>query len=92
MDPNVPIVDTARELACLIYLMVTRGQKYAVKCMEIQESQRLGRKFSSLRRQAKMLGFQLVAAPSPRTDQVIRGPGFPADWVVPVVRRLCFAG
>ena len=60
MDTSVAVVATARELACLIYLMVTRGQQYAEKGMEVYESRRLDRKFSSLRRQAKKLGFQLV--------------------------------
>ena len=60
MDKAVAIVATARELACLIYLMVTCGQEYAEKGMEVYESRRLDRKFSSLRRQASKLGYQLV--------------------------------
>ena len=60
MDTSVAVVATARELACLIYLMVTRGQQYAEQGMEVYESRRLDRKFSSLRRQARKLGFQLV--------------------------------
>ena len=60
MDTSVAVVATARELACLIYLMVTRGQQYAEQGMEVYESRRQDRKFSSLRRQAKKLGFQLV--------------------------------
>ena len=60
MDTAVAIVATARELACLIYLMVTCGQEYAEKGMEVYESRRLDRKFSSLRRQASKLGYQLV--------------------------------
>ena len=60
MHTAIAIVATARELACLIYLMVTCGQEYAEKGMEVYESRRLERKFLSLRRQAKKLGFQLV--------------------------------
>ncbi len=60
MDANVAIVASVRELACLIYLMVTRGQQYAEQGMEVYESRRRSRKFSSLRRQAKKLGCQLL--------------------------------
>ncbi len=60
MDTKVAIVATARELACLIYLMVTRGQHYVEHGMEVYESRRLDRKFSALRRQAKKLGYQLI--------------------------------
>ena len=60
MDASVAVVATARELACLIYLMVTRGQQYLEQGMEVYESRRLDRKFSSIRRQAQKLGFQLV--------------------------------
>ena len=60
MDTSVAVVATARELACLIYLMVTRGQQYAEQGMEVYEGRRQDRKFSSLRRQAKKLGFRLV--------------------------------
>ena len=40
--------------------MVTRGQQYAEKGMEVYEGRHQDRKFSSLRRQAKKLGFRLV--------------------------------
>lgn len=60
MDASVAVVATARELACLIYLMVTRGQPYAEQGIEVYESRRRDRKFSSLRRQAKKLGYQLL--------------------------------
>ena len=60
LDTSVAVVATARELACLIYLMVTRGPPYAEQGMEVYESRRRDRKFSSLRRQAKKLGYQLL--------------------------------
>ncbi len=60
MDTAVAVVATARELACLIYLMVTCGQEYAEKGMQVYKSRHLDRKFSSLRRQASKLGYQLV--------------------------------
>ena len=41
-------------------LAVTRGQPYAEQGMEVYESRRRDRKFSSLRRQAKKLGYQLL--------------------------------
>ena len=60
MDTPVAITATARELACLIYLMVTQGQEYTEKGMEACERRRLSRKFSSLRRQVRKLGYHLV--------------------------------
>lgn len=60
MDTRVAITATARELTCLIYLMMTRGQEYTEKGMQACEWRRLSRKFSSLRRQARKLGYHLV--------------------------------
>ena len=49
-----------RELACLIYLMITRGEEYVEQGMEIYEQRRLNRSFAHLDRRAKQLGYQLV--------------------------------
>ena len=49
-----------RELACLIYLMVTEGQEYVEQGIGAYEKRRLNRKFAHLDRQAQKLGFQLV--------------------------------
>ena len=60
MDTPVAITATAREFACLFYLMANRGQEYPEKDKETCERRRLSRKFSSLRRQARKLGYHLV--------------------------------
>ena len=59
-DKPVAITATARELACLIYLMSTRGEEYVEQGMEIYEQRRLNRTFAHLDRRAKQLGYQLV--------------------------------
>ena len=60
MDTPVAIKATARELACLIYLMVTEGQEYVEQGIGAYEKRRLNRKFAHLDRQAQKLGLQLV--------------------------------
>ena len=67
MDTPVAIKATARELACLIYLMVTEGQKYVEQGIDAYEKRRLNRKFAYLDRQARKLGLQLV--PAPQNDE-----------------------
>ena len=67
MDTPVAIKATARELACLIYLMVTEGQKYVEQGIGAYEKRRLNRKFAHLDRQARKLGLQLV--PAPQNDE-----------------------
>ena len=59
-DKPVAITATARELAWLIYLMVTRGEEYVEQGMEAYEKRRLNRTFAHLGRRAKQLGYQLV--------------------------------
>ena len=56
MDTPVAIKATARELACLIYLMVTEGQKYVEQGIDAYEKRRLNRKFAHLDRQAQSSG------------------------------------
>ena len=46
MDTPVAIKATARELACLIYLMVTEGQEYVEQGIGAYEKRRLNRKFA----------------------------------------------
>ena len=53
MDTPVAIKATARELACLIYLMVTEGQEYVDQGIGAYEKRRLNRKFAHLDRQAR---------------------------------------
>ena len=58
-DAAVAVNATARELACLIYLMVTRGQEYIEKGVEAWEKQRAERTHASLLRKARALGYVL---------------------------------
>ena len=67
-DSPVAITATARELACLIYLMVTRGEDYVEKGMEAYEKRRIDRTLSNLHRKARALGYQLV---QPAEDQEV---------------------
>ena len=60
MDTAIAITATARELACLIYLMVTQGEEYVEKGMEAYEERRQNRRYSRLDRQAQRLGYKLV--------------------------------
>ena len=60
MDTPVAIKSTARDLACLIYLMVTDGQEYVDHGIDAYKKRRLNRKFAHLDRQARKLGLQLV--------------------------------
>ena len=62
----VAITATARELACLIYTMVTRGEAYVEKGMEAYEKRRVDRTLAHLRRKARTLGYQLI---QPAGDQ-----------------------
>ena len=59
-DTAVAITATARELACLIYLMVTRGEAYVEKGMDAYEKRRIDRTFANLNRKARTLGYRLV--------------------------------
>ena len=67
MDTPVAIKATARDLACLVYLMVTEGQEYVEQGIDAYEKRRLNRKFAHLDRQARKLGLQLV--PAPQNDE-----------------------
>ena len=59
-DTPVAITATARELACLIYLIVTRGEQYVEKGMQAYEKRRIDRSLANLRRKARTLGYQLI--------------------------------
>ena len=74
-DAPVAITATARELACLIYLMVTRGEAYVEKGMEAYEKRRMDRTISNLHRKARALGYQLV--------QPVEGQDVPNDGMAP---------
>ena len=63
MDTPVAIKTTARDLACLIYLIVTEGQKYVEQGIDAYEKRCPNRKFAHLDCQARKLGLQLVPAP-----------------------------
>ncbi len=65
-DTPVAITATAREIACLIYLMVTRGEEYVEKGMDAYEKRRIDRTLANLHRKARTLGYKLV---QPTEDQ-----------------------
>ena len=67
-EAPVAITATARELACLIYTMVTRGEEYVEKGMETYVKQRINRTLANLHRKARALGCQLV---QPAEDQEV---------------------
>ncbi len=69
MDTPVAITATARELACLVYLMVTKGEEYVEQGLEAYERRRLNRKFAHLGRQAQKLGFHLLPNPQNCEEQ-----------------------
>lgn len=71
-DTPVAITATARELACLIYLMVTRGEEYVEKGMDAYEKRRIDRTLANLHRKARSLGYQLV---QPAEDQEVPEEG-----------------
>ena len=55
-DKPIAPTATARELARLIYMMVTRGEEDVEQGMEVYEQGCLNRAFSHLDRRAKQLG------------------------------------
>ena len=59
-DAAVAVTATARELACLIYMMVTRGQEYLEKGVEAWEKQRAERTHAHLVRKARAIGYGLI--------------------------------
>lgn len=59
-DTPVASTATARELACLICTLVTRGEEYVERGIEAYEQRRVDRSVSNLGRRAKRLGYRLV--------------------------------
>ncbi|MDE0711427.1 MAG: hypothetical protein OXH60_04740 [Rhodospirillales bacterium] len=59
-DVAVAVNATARELACLIYLMVTRGEEYIEKAVEAWEQQRAERTHAHLVRKDIAPGNELI--------------------------------
>ena len=64
-DAPVAITATARELAVLVYTLVTRGEEYVERGIEAYEQRRISRTVTNLERRARRLGYQLV-----RTDGI----------------------
>ena len=62
--PTLPkaIKAMARYLACLIYRMLMKGQDWVDRGAAYYEQRQQHDKLIHLRRKAKLLGFQLVAA------------------------------
>jgi transposase len=63
MDKAAAVKATAHHLARLIYLMLTRGQPYVEKGLEVYEKAREERQLTHLRRKAARLGYQLTETP-----------------------------
>ena len=61
LDKAVAVNATARELACMIYTMVTRGTEYVERGMEAHEHNRTRYAMTSLTWRVSQLGFTLVA-------------------------------
>ena len=59
-DNPVPVTATAREFACLIFLMVPRGEEHVKRGKKAFEMVRADRKFVNLDRRAERLGYELV--------------------------------
>ena len=68
-DGPVAVNATARELAVLVYTMVTRGEEYVERGMAAWEERRARRAVSSLERRARQLGYRL-ARPDESPDPV----------------------
>ena len=60
MDKASAVKATAHQLARLIYAMLTKGQAYVEKGIEVFEAQRQDRQLGALQRKAHKLGFELI--------------------------------
>ena len=69
-DAPVPITATARELACLICTLVTRGEVYVKRGIQTYERRCVGRTVSNLGRRAKLFGYQLVRLAEDRNGTI----------------------
>lgn len=69
-DAAVAVNATAYELACLFYLMVSRGQEYIEKGVEAWEQQRAERTHAHLVRKARARGCQLIRPADGNTPSV----------------------
>jgi hypothetical protein len=63
MDKASAVKATAHQLARLIYAMLTKGQAYVEKGIEVFEAQRQDRQLGALQRKAHKLGFELIETP-----------------------------
>ena len=59
-DAPVAITANASGLVRLIYTLVTRGEKYVERRIEVYEQRHVDRFVSILRRRVKQLGYRLV--------------------------------
>ncbi len=59
-DAPVAITANASELVRLIYTLVTRGEEYVERRIEVYEQRHVDRFVSILRRRVKQLGYRLV--------------------------------
>ena len=59
-DAPAAITANASELVRLIYTLVTRGEEYVERRIEVYEQRHVDRSVSKLRRRVKQLGYRLV--------------------------------
>ena len=62
MDTSCAIKATARQLARLVYNLLTQKQAYVEQGLEAFETRSQDRQVRALLRKARKLGYQLVAA------------------------------
>ncbi len=75
-DAPVAVTATARELACLVYTLVTNGEEYVERGMDAYERRRVNRTVTNLGRRARQLGYQLVRIPeSPESGNTLESVG-----------------
>jgi len=65
MDKPKAITAAAHKLACLIYMMLTKGQEYTDQGQDYYEERYRQRVLRQLEQRAEKLGMKLVAAPQP---------------------------
>ena len=62
MDTAKAVKATAHQLARLIYAMLTKGQQYVERGIDVFEAQKKDRQLRALQRKANKFGMELVLA------------------------------
>ncbi len=75
-DAPVAVTATARELACLVYTLVTNGEEHLERGMDAHGRRRVNRTVTNLGRRARQLGYHLVRIPeSPESGNTLESVG-----------------